>query len=188
MKTIDFTNQAELDQVGNYVGQCEVVTQFFETYPMIHYVSGIPEFDKFLDGKKFAETNLNHVIIIYEKAIIFQLYREKNGELNAGIWKQDFKEIIPHYKQTIEVWSVNTISKSLKTGGFGLINALAGAAADKIIDATKNKKYKEVKGAIFEICVKNSDDTVDKITISCESSSLYKVHEFFNKYFGCNFQ
>lgn len=184
---IDFSEEQILEKIGKYVGQCENITQFFESYPMIHYISGIPEFDKFFAGKKFAEYNFNHVILIYEKAIVFHIYKGENVLRSAGIWKEDLREIIPHYKQTIEIWSVNKISKSLKSGGFGFINALAGAVADKIIDQAKNKKYKEVQGAIYEICFENSQSAPDKILVSCESSSIYKANAFFNKYLACKF-
>jgi len=188
MKTIDFNDECSFKKIGSYKGQCENITQFFESFPMIHYVKGIPEFDSFLKNKKFAETRLNHVIIIYENAVVFQLYLEKNGELIAGIWKSEIKKIVPHYKQKIEVRSVNRFSKALKSGSFGFINAVVGAASDKIIDSTRGLTYKEVSGAIYEIWLDDFDNQENQIIVSCESSSIYKTNEFFNNYLGCNFK
>lgn len=174
---------------GKIKKEMDLTNKFGEPYSTIHYISGINEFDSFLQGIPFAKVKLIHSLYITDTKITNVLVsRDGKIVILAVLDKALIKKISLIESTNIEIREVNSITNIFKSGiaGGGLFGSLASVAvghlSEKLISITKGVKSKNVTGSIFQLEIPNSI-----ITLSCIKSDAWEVKRFFTKNLELNF-
>jgi len=172
---------------GGLVDRLNLIDQYEGRYnSLIQYISGIKTFDDFLSGVKFANTDLLHGIVLWEKGISFSLQGENIETLFFVLLREDIESIVAYHEQDIELLYVNKTLNVMKTGlGLGgLIPALTAKAAGNIgsaiVEKFGSKKSIIEKGSIYEIRTKLLDNESHTIKVSCRDMYKNDVNNFFD--------
>lgn len=175
------------ENYGQLIADSGCLTQYNESFPLIHYIDGIREFDDQLGSKIFSETNFCHGMMFYENAVVFMIFNDE-AVVKFARPKINLIEVKVLKTTKIKIRNVNKISKSLKSGvigGAGIAGALLttaiGSVSDKLTDKFKGITSKEVDGTTFELIFKNEDESTSIVRVGCESQYNNQVALFLNK-------
>ena len=158
----------------------------FNSY--IDYISGIPSFDDFLEGVKFANTNCKHLVWVFEKGIFFHLIYEKDQSISCNIWFDEIESLIAYNEQNIEIQKVSNFLRSAASRPVpaGIIPSLVAKgilnATNSIIDKFNKGKSVVVKGTIYEFRIKSRQGDSYTIKVSCIDEHRHEMNKFFDKY------
>lgn len=115
-------------------------------YTVLHYISGIDQFDQLLAPKKFYETPAILNVTSHETGLFIILIC--SGKVEVFAFSRDqivaVKEIAG---QDIYVYNDNRFAKRLKSGGGPLFNIVLGVIGDAIIP----KGTRRVEGKVYEL-------------------------------------
>ncbi|MDD2288437.1 MAG: hypothetical protein PHY55_06335 [Bacteroidales bacterium] len=186
------TSECESEEFINLFGRFIEITEIDESYgrknSYVQYISGINNFDEYLEGIKFSNTNLQHHFIAYEKGIGF-LLSGKNDNLYFNILKTDIESIIAYHNQSIEICDVNQILNIMKTGMLAeggiagvLVTKAVGHLGDAILKKFKPVKSKIIKGSIYEIRTRPINNKAYTIKISCRDENSSDINKLFDKH------
>lgn len=164
--------------LGQLIVDCGAITQYNEAFPLIHYISGIKEFDDAFGGKPFSETNFCHSIMFCENAIVFYIFH-KDNVIKAAYKKSWLTKVVPENNTKIKVRNINHLSKTMKSGT-GLAGALIGTVSDKLTDKISGGiTSKEVDGVVYDLVFLDENNTETIIKVGCEKEYENKVNNFF---------
>lgn len=184
IKSIEFENL-----FGKLLEATDTDKSYGRNHSYIHYIGGIPNFEEFLGGLKFSNTDLKHYIIVYEKGIVF-LLMGKNESINFNILKKDLESIVSYHNQDIEICDVNQVLNIMKTGfsegGVAgvLITSATGHIADAVLKRFKTLKSKTIKGSVYELRVNSESGEKYTIRVSCRDDHKFEVNQFWDKHFN----
>jgi len=185
-KEID--NQEFISLFGKLIEMTEIDESWGRKNSYILYISGIPNFDEFMEGVKFSNTNLQHHLLLYEKGIGFML-AGKSDNILFNILKTDIESIVAYHEQQIEICDVNQALNIMKTGMAGqsglasvLVTKAAGHIGDAILKKFKPVNSKTIKGSIYEIRTKQINGESYTIKVSCRDENKYDVNKLLDKY------
>ena len=171
-------------EFGRKIKECNIIMQGGVEYPIFHYISGIEEFDNYLEGKPFSETECKLGIAWFEKAYVFFITDSKYRVV-VSFPKLDWLDVIEHKNTNIKVLDTNKLIKSLKHGRLGGGGLLGGAlfkaigiVSDEIDSKINSISRKEVNVSIFEFNLKNRKNEECIIKLSCENQNLNNAHLF----------
>lgn len=171
-------------EYGRLIKECNIMMQGGVEYPIFHYVSGIDDFDKHLEGKPFSETEYKLGIAWFEHAYVFYIY-DLNGKLIVSFPRNGWIDVIEHKNTKIDILDINKLTKSLRQGRLGGGGLLGGAlfkaigfVSDKIDNKINSNTSKEVDGSIFEFNLKNRNNEDCIIKVSCEDQYLNNARSF----------
>jgi hypothetical protein len=167
------------ENFGQLIADCGTITQYDENFPLIHYISGIKEFDEAFGNKPFSETNFCHSIMFCENAIIFYIFK-KDTTIRAAYPKSSLTKVTPDNDAKIKIRNINSISKTIKFGG-GLAGAVIGAASDKLTDKFSGITSKEVDGIVYDLTFVDENNVEKTIKVGCQKEYASKVALFFSQ-------
>lgn len=174
---------------GKRIAMAEILSYYDEPFSLIHYISGIEEFDEFLGYKPFSETSCWHSVLFYENAIEFVIGLDDSSKSKRiAFEKSGISDVIIEKNKKIKIRSFNKKSKALKTGALGngaagvLITSAIGAVSDKLTTKIMGISSKEVNGTAFQIHLKvNNEDKI--IKLSCIEEHTDEAIKFLEKRF-----
>ena len=176
------------ENYGKFIAESGIVKLYNEEFPAIHYMSGIAEFDEHLGSVPFSETHFSHCSYIYENAIIFIMYKDKEI-IKVALEKSTLISVDFHENSRIRIRSINKVSKALRTGSLGtgiagaLLTSAIGTVSDKLTDKIKGIVSKETNGTIYDLIFENNEGR-KLVKLCCEAEYTDKMNKFFGSAFS----
>ncbi len=154
----------------------------------VNYLSGLTNFDNLLAGKKFAETQLTHIVTFIDSKIIFSVIFKKE-ELHVALNLTQVTVIEFIDTQEIEVRKISASSRffqALKSGGARgggvagvLVGMAIGAVGKKVSEWAINAETKMVKGSIIKIRCNAPKEEINTIELTCRSENRKEIFKLF---------
>lgn len=183
MKGIDTKEINVLELFGKELQALYSIKEGAYEMTVLHYVSGIDQFDELLGNKKFCETSAILNVTSHEKGIFIILNLKGKISLFAFSREQivSFKEMA---NQQILVHSENRFAKRLKSGGGSLALMAVGAIGDAIIPTSA----KQVTGKIYSITLLENGEKCEVLLSRPNEEFEYdekrsKVDAYINRHF-----
>lgn len=171
----------KIEEYGKFINTIGTLTKYGESYPFVHYVSGISIFDETLKSKPFSKTNYNFDIYNYEFAIVFTMYLDEEI-IRFPFLKSDFISFEKTDNVKIKIRNEKKIGKIIGASGAGLVGraftGLVGVAIDKFSDRFGDITDREVDGVVFTLNIATASKETQYIKISCEYLSFFDVSIF----------
>lgn len=106
-----------------------------EDQSIVNYLDGLTQFDEFLGGLPFENTNCSHNVFAHENGILLLLLSPKVGSVSINIWKDEIESVTGYHNQSIKIPRKNAIVNLMKSGAAGLLWTGVGYLSDNIINA-----------------------------------------------------
>lgn len=160
---------------------------------MINYLSGIEKFDKFLDGRKYAETKYQLHLINYNHFLSFQIFLESKMLCMFNLEKTSVKDVLLSKGQKIEVDTLG--DKEYRGSGLALTFGLVGVITANVVGGLTNVMKKDkifiksidyLNGSIYTIVLNDNEESKIVLT-TLDQNFLIGVNAFFSKAFNFNF-
>lgn len=181
MRTIESSQPGLKEELENIIASTAIETQYFKEYPTVHYLSGILEFDSFLQGNPFSETN-SLVTIKVSANVIFLHIENPKKELFVAYWHKNLKDIKILSNQKIKIRNKNGVSSLLSTGSFGLFGVIAGGVGQKL----QGVNAKTVTGSIYEFHFVDEKNQDCIIVFTSPDENVQRTNKFIKKAFPKN--
>lgn len=176
------------EDIGDLIYKLEPDNDFYSDIPIVYYVSGNKEIDKFLNGNKFYELGLVLQLYSYENAIIFSFVHRNDARIyNFTFTKFLFginKSKIIRYEiveeNEFDFVDTNFFLNTFKKGVGGIL--LTGVST--LVEKNLKIKTYTAKGELIRLFFLNNNNEEECITTYVESNISNRYRYFLSRFFN----